>query len=196
MPDEIQVHVETRAQWRIWLRENAATSPSIWLVTWRRPTGRPAPTYDDVVEEALCFGWIDSSGRTLDDERSALRMAPRRPRSGWARTNKRRIERLERDGLMTDEGRAVIERAKADGSWTLLDAVEDLIVPDDLAAAFDERPGSRANFDAFPPSARRAILEWIVQAKRPETRERRIAETALRAENNERANEWTPKDRR
>ena len=97
---------------------------------------------------------------------------------------------------MTDCGRAVIERAKADGSWSLLDEVEDLIVPDDLAAAFDERPGSRAHFDAFPRSARRALLEWIVQAKRPETRQRRIAETALRAENNERANEWKPKDQR
>jgi uncharacterized protein YdeI (YjbR/CyaY-like superfamily) len=196
VPEEIQVHVETRAQWRSWLQENAAGSASIWLVTWRRPTGRPAPTYDDIVEEALCFGWIDSTARKIDEERSALRMGPRTSRSGWARTNKRRIERLEREGLMTEAGRAVIDRAKADGSWTLLDDVEDLIVPDDLAAALESRPGSRANFDAFPPSARRALLAWIVQAKRPGTRTKRVEETALRAENNERANEWTPKEKR
>jgi uncharacterized protein YdeI (YjbR/CyaY-like superfamily) len=194
--EEIQVHLETRQQWRAWLEENAATSQSILLVTWRRPTGRPAPSYEDIVEEALCFGWIDSAGRKLDEERTGLRMGPRRSTSGWARTNKTRIERLERDGLMTEAGRAVIERAQADGSWTLLDDVEDLIVPADLAAAFDARPGARKHFDAFPRSARRAILAWIVQAKRPETRQRRLDETALRAERNERANEWTPKEKR
>lgn len=132
---ELFVHVESREELRAWLSEHAADSPSVMLVTWRRPTGRPAPSYDDVVEEALCFGWIDSAGRTLDDERSCLRIGPRRKGSGWARTNKVRIERLERDGLMTDAGRAVIQRAKADGSWTLLDAVEDGIVPDDLRDA-------------------------------------------------------------
>jgi uncharacterized protein YdeI (YjbR/CyaY-like superfamily) len=201
MPDgpareDILVHVETRAELRDWLAENAADSPSIFVVTWRRQTGRPAPAYEDVVEEALCFGWIDSSARTLDADRSALRLAPRKKGSGWARTNKQRIERLQRDGLLTDAGRAVIDRAKADGSWTLLDGVEDGIVPVDLAAALDARAPARQHFDAFPRSARRALLEWIVQAKRPETRHRRIEETAIRAQRNERANEWTPKEKR
>src|SRR4051812_15068527 len=194
--DELLVHVETREQLRAWLSEHAADSSSILLVTWRRPTGRPAPSYEDIVEEALCFGWIDSAGRTLDDERTCLRLGPRRRGSGWARTNKIRIERMERAGTMTDAGRAVIERAKADGSWTLLDAVEDGIVPDDLVAALAARPPARENFDAFPWSARRALLEWTVQAKRPETRRRRIEEIAARAEHNERANQWTPKEKR
>lgn len=196
MPEEIFVHVESQEQLRSWLAANSATSPSIWLVTWRRPTGRPAPSYEQIVCTALCFGWIDSTGRTLDDGRAALRLAPRKAGSGWARTNKARIERLEREGLMTDAGRAVIDRARADGSWTLLDDVENLLVPDDLAAALDARPSARRHFDAFPPSARRALLEWIVQAKRSETRRRRIEETAERAENNERANQWTPKEKR
>jgi uncharacterized protein YdeI (YjbR/CyaY-like superfamily) len=183
----VEVHVETRTELREWLAEHAATSPGAWVVTWKKATGRPAPSYDDVVEEALCVGWIDSTNRTVDAERTAQRIGPRRRRSGWARTNKVRIERLEAQGLMTDAGRAVIDRAKADGSWKLLDTVEDLTVPDDLAAALDARPPARTNFDAFPRSARRAILAWVAQAGRPETRRRRIEETASRAERDERA---------
>jgi uncharacterized protein YdeI (YjbR/CyaY-like superfamily) len=196
MADEIVVHVENRAQLRAWLTEHAAHSPSIWLATWRRNTGRPAPSYDDVVEEALCFGWIDSTARTFDEERAGLRLAPRRRGSGWSRSNKVRVERLEHEGRMTDAGRAVIERARADGTWTLLDEVEKLVVPDDLATELDSRPDARANFDAFPPGVRRGILAWIMQAKRPETRRRRIEETAVLAARNERANQQLPRERR
>ena len=106
------------------------------------------------------------------------------------------VERLEREGRMTDAGRAVIERAKADGSWSLLDDVENLVVPDDLAAALAERPPARDHFDAFPRGVRRSILEWIAQAKRPETRSRRVEETATLASRNERANQWVPKNQR
>jgi uncharacterized protein YdeI (YjbR/CyaY-like superfamily) len=196
VPEEILVHVETREELRSWLSAHAADSPSVWLVTWRRGTGRPAPSYDDVVEEALCFGWIDSTARTFDDERSGLRLAPRKKGSGWARTNKTRLERLERDGLLTEAGRMVVERAKQDGSWSLLDEVENLAVPDDLAAELGARPPARENFDAFPRGIRRGILEWIVQAKRAETRRRRVEETAVLAQRNERANQWTPKEKR
>jgi uncharacterized protein YdeI (YjbR/CyaY-like superfamily) len=196
VPEEILVHVETREELRSWLTAHAADSPSIWLVTWRRGTGRPAPSYDDVVEEALCFGWIDSTARTFDDERSGLRLAPRKKGSGWARTNKTRLERLERDGLLTEAGRIVVERAKQDGSWTMLDEVENLTVPDDLGAELAARPPARENFDAFPRGIRRGILEWIVQAKRAETRGRRVEETAVLAQRNERANQWTPKEKR
>jgi uncharacterized protein YdeI (YjbR/CyaY-like superfamily) len=117
----------------------------------------------------------------------------RKAGSGWARTNKERIVRLEAEGRMTPAGRALIDAAKTDGSWTLLDDVENLIVPDDLAAAFDRHPGSRQNFEAFPPSARRAILEWIVQARREATRAARLEESARLAAENVRANQWTPK---
>ena len=190
------VHPETREAWRSWLREHHAGSSGVWLVSWKATAGKPRLTYDEAVEEALCFGWIDSKGGKLDDERSMLWFAPRQRRSGWSRPNKERVDRLERQGLMTDAGRAVIQRAHADGSWTLLDEVEDGVVPEDLAAAFEARPGAREHWDAFPRSARRGILEWIVQARRPETRARRVATTAEAAERGERANQWTPpKDR-
>ena len=186
-----RVHAETRAQWRAWLSENHATATGVWLVSWRRHTGRPAVPYDEAVTEALAFGWVDSVAGKLDDDRTMLRYTPRRPRSGWARPNKRRIETLEREGLMTPAGQRVIDAAKADGSWTLLDDVEDLVVPDDLAAAFAAVPGAREKWDAFPRSAKRGILEWIVQARRPETRAKRVAETANKAGRGERANQWT-----
>ena len=191
--DAPQVHAETVEEWRDWLRSNHATQTGAWLVSWKTPTGRPSVTYELAVEEALCVGWIDSAGRTLDDERRALWFTRRKPGSGWARTNKERVVRLEAEGRMTPAGRAMIDAAKEDGSWTLLDDVENLVVPDDLGAAFDRYPGSRQNFDAFPPSARRAILEWIVQAKREATRAARLEESARLAAQNVRANQWTPK---
>jgi uncharacterized protein YdeI (YjbR/CyaY-like superfamily) len=196
VPEEILVHVESRDELREWLQAQGADSPSIWLVTWKRATNRPAPSYDEIVEEALCFGWIDSTARTIDDERSALRLSRRKPGSGWSRSNKVRLERLEREGRMTDAGRAVVDRARADGSWELLDAVENLEVPDDLAAALAARPGAAEQFDAFPRGEKRRLLEWIVQAKRPDTRRRRVEETAAAAERGERANQWIPKEKR
>ena len=179
------------AEWRAWLAEHHGRGEGVWLVTWRVGSGGPRISYEESVEQALCFGWVDSTGRRLDDERTMLWFAPRKARSGWARTNKLRIERLTAEGQMAPAGLALVEAAKADGSWTLLDDVENLVVPDDLAAAFT--PAARAHWDAFPPSARRAILEWIVQARRPETRAKRVAETAAKAQVGERANEWRPK---
>jgi uncharacterized protein YdeI (YjbR/CyaY-like superfamily) len=184
-----EVHLETRAQWRAWLAEHHATAPGVWLVSWRRPTGRPAVGYDDAVCEALAFGWVDSTAGTVDEDRGKQYFAPRRRGSGWARTNKARIEALEAAGLMAEAGRAVVREARADGSWTLFDDVEDLVVPPDLAAALDARPGARAHWDAFPPGVRKQILTWIVTAKRPATREKRVTETAAEAAENRRANQ-------
>ena len=181
------VHVETRAAWRAWLEAHHATSTGVWLTSWKSGTGRPRLSYEEMVEEALCFGWIDSTAGTLDEDRSMLWFGPRRPGSGWSRPNKERIERLERAGLLAEAGRRVIERAKRDGSWTLLDEVEDLIVPEDLARAFAERPGAPEHWESFPRSAKRAILAWIVDAKRPETRERRVTVAAEAAQRGERA---------
>lgn len=185
-----QVQVETRAQWREWLAAHHQQDQGVWLVTYRKATGRPAPTYDEAVSEALCFGWVDSVPRTLDEDRTMLYFSPRKPRSGWSRPNKERIDRNRRAGLMAPAGERVVEAAVADGSWTLLDDVEDLAVPDDLARAFAAAPGALEAWESFPRSARRGILEWIVQAKRPETRARRVAETAAKAAVGERANQW------
>ena len=188
---EERFHAETREQWRAWLAEHAAEGRGVWLVTWKKASGRPVLAYEDAVTEALAFGWVDSKGGKLDADRTMLWFTARKRGSGWARPNKRRIEALEAAGLMTDAGRRVVDAAKADGSWTLLDDVEDLVVPPDLAAAFDAVPGSREHWEAFPRSAQRGILEWIVQAKTAPTRAKRIAETAEKASRGERANQWT-----
>jgi len=178
----------TLADWRAWLAANHARTAGVWLITYRPGTGKATFSYEQAVEEALCFGWIDGKANKLDGERTMLWYAPRRPGSGWARTNKARVERLIADGRMTPAGLAKIEAAQADGSWTLLDNVERLEVPDDLAAEFDKYPNARANFDAFPPSARRMALAWIATAKRLETRAKRVSETARLAQDNVRAN--------
>ncbi|MBD2257401.1 YdeI/OmpD-associated family protein [Pseudanabaena sp. FACHB-2040] len=183
-------HPLTRAEWRAWLEGNHTRKEGVWLVSYKKNTGKPCFEYGDAVEEALCFGWIDSKPNKLDDERSLLWFAPRKSGTGWSKLNKERVERLLAAGLMAPAGLAKVEAAKKDGSWTALDAVEALEIPDDLAAAFVLCPGSADNFEAFPRSAKRGILEWISTAKRPETRAKRIAETAELAAQNRRANQW------
>lgn len=191
-----RVHVETRAAWRVWLAEHHAGTSSVWVVSWKKHTGKPAVSYDDAVSESLAFGWVDSRPAKLDRDRTMLYFSPRKPSSAWSRPNKHRVATLESAGLMTDAGRRVVCAAKADGSWTKLDDVEDLVVPADLADAFARNPGSRERWDSFPRSARRGILEWIVQARRPATRRKRLDETAEMAGRGERANQWpsAPKD--
>jgi uncharacterized protein YdeI (YjbR/CyaY-like superfamily) len=187
-PDRVQP--ETLDEWSRWLEQNADRRTGVWLVSWKKSTGRQAFSYEDAVTEALRFGWIDSKGGTVDDERTMLWFAPRRKNSGWSRSNKQRIRRLEQEGRLAPAGRAAVEAAKANGAWTLLDDVENLVVPDDLVTSFADYPGAREQWDAFPPSARRAILEWIRQAKRPETRAKRVEETARLAAQGQRANQW------
>jgi uncharacterized protein YdeI (YjbR/CyaY-like superfamily) len=179
-------HPGSRAEWRAWLAEHHDRSDAVWLVLWRPRSGREGLTYDEAVEEALCFGWIDGKAAGLDDERTMLRFSPRKQGSGWARSNKRRVERLVAEGLMTEAGLALVEEAKRDGSWVRLDAVEDLVVPDDLAAALAAHPGARERWDGLPRSVRRAALLRIVEAKRPETRAKWVAETARRTARGER----------
>jgi uncharacterized protein YdeI (YjbR/CyaY-like superfamily) len=187
---ENAVHPETRARWRAWLARHHARSAGVWLVEWKRATGRPRVTYEAAVEEALCFGWIDSRPRALDAERSLLWFSPRKPRTGWSAPNKARIERLVAAGRMQPAGLARVEAARADGSWQALDAVEALQVPDDLARALAAMPPAAATFAGFPRSAKRGILEWIATAKRADTRARRVEETARLARDGRRANQW------
>jgi uncharacterized protein YdeI (YjbR/CyaY-like superfamily) len=175
-----RVEVADRGAWRRWLEANHAGAPGAWLVSYKKASGKSTISYDESVEEALCFGWIDSRPGKVDDERSMLLFTPRKPRSPWSRPNKRRIERLLDSGLMTPAGLTKIEAAKRDGSWTLYDAVEDLIVPADLRAALDADPDARDNFDAFGISVKKPLLWWVISAKKPETRSTRI-ETIVRA---------------
>ncbi len=183
-----------RAGWRAWLIANHATSNGVHLVSWRRGFGQASVPYEEAVEEALCVGWINSVAGRLDEERSLQWFSPRRPGSGWARTNKDRVARLIADGRMLPAGLAAIEEAKRTGSWTLLDDIENLVVPDDLAAALDAVPPAREHWDAFSRSPRRAILSWIGQAKRPETRAKRVAETAEYAARDEKPPQFRPRD--
>lgn len=187
LDDAPQVFADDRATWRAWLRANHATSSGAWLVTWRPRAGRVGLDYDAAVEEALCFGWVDSTAGRVDDERGKLYFAPRKPRSAWASTNKVRVERLIAEGRMAPAGLAAIERAKANGSWEILDAVERLEVPEDLAAALEVRPPAAVNFAGFPPSARKQLLGWVAVARKPETRAGRITTIAEAAARNERA---------
>lgn len=184
-----QVEIADRDELRRWLTAHHARAEGAWLVTWKRPDPRHLP-YDAVVEELLCFGWVDSLPRKLDDRRSMLLISPRKPGSAWSKLNKERAERLIAQGLMMASGSKKIEQAKASGHWTKLDAVEALEIPSDLFRAFEAHPPALANWHSFPRSVKRGILEWITQAKKPETRAKRIAETVKKAARNERANQW------
>ena len=187
LDDAPHVHLDDRAAWRAWLEANHATARGAWLVSWRPRSGRVGLDYEAAVEEALCFGWVDSTGGQVDDERRKLYFAPRKSRSAWAASNKVRVERLTHEGRMAPAGLAAIERAKANGCWEILDAVERLEVPEDLMAALEALPPAAADFAAFPPSARKMLLGWIALARRPETRSARIAKVAEAAARHERA---------
>ncbi len=173
-----EIEPGSRAEWRRWLAGHHGTSAGIWLIFHKKRAGAAQPlTLDEAVREALCFGWIDSTLRPLDDDKSALLFTPRRPGGTWSRSNKQRAESLIAAGLMTADGQNVIEAAKRDGSWNSLDAIEELRVPGDLEQALAADPAAKRNFDAFTSSAKKEVLWWIESARRPQTRANRIAET-------------------
>jgi uncharacterized protein YdeI (YjbR/CyaY-like superfamily) len=174
-----RLHFQTAAEWRDWLAAHHTRKQGAWLVQYKLRTGKLAIPYEEVICEALCFGWIDSTYRSLDEERGMLWWSPRRKGSLWAASNKERVQRLEAEGRLTEAGWAKIRAAKADGSWSLLEPVEALMVPDDLAAALDERSGAHEHWAALAATAKRAYLHWVATAKREETRERRVRESAL-----------------
>jgi uncharacterized protein YdeI (YjbR/CyaY-like superfamily) len=184
------IHPQTRAEWRAWLEQNHIRAGGVWLISYKKASGKPHLAYDEMVEEALCFGWVDSKPGKLDDERTMLWFAPRKPGSNWAASNKLRVEKLIQAGLMRPAGLAKVEAAKRDGSWNALDGVEALEIPADLQEALAANPTAQGYFAAFPRSVKRAILEWIGNAKRAETRAKRIAETVRLAAENMRANQW------
>jgi uncharacterized protein YdeI (YjbR/CyaY-like superfamily) len=180
-------HPPDLAAWRAWLAANHDRARGVWVAAWRKASGKDAVRYEALVEEALCFGWIDSTVNVLDDDRSLQLMTPRKPKSGWTRRNRDRVAALEAQGRMTDAGRRAVETAKANGWWTIMDVVEDLVEPEDLATALDASPAARAAWETFPPSARKQMLWWIVTAGRPTTRARRIATIVSEAEQGRRA---------
>ena len=174
-------HPADLAAWRAWLAANCDTVRGVWVASWRKASRRDPVPYSDLVEEAISFGWIDSTVNILDDERGLQLMTPRKPKSGWTRLNRQRVATLEAQGRMTDAGRRAVEVAKANGSWTIYDTVEDLLEPADLAEALDACPAARTAWDKFPPSARKQMLWWVISAGRPETRATRIAKIVSEA---------------
>ena len=183
-----QVEVTSRDQWRTWLANNYTQADSIWLVTYKKHTGSHYLPYDAIVEEALCFGWIDSLPRKLDADRTMLLLSPRRPKSPWSKLNKDRVTKMLEQGLMTSAGQEKIDQAKADGSWSFLDDVEAMIIPDDLAVALESNSQAKTYFEAFSPSSKKGILQWIKSAKQAATREKRIKKTVEMAAQNVKAN--------
>lgn len=177
-------HPLSRQEWRDWLAENYDKLSGIWLVYYKKHTKKPIVTYDEAVEEALCFGWIDSIPRKLDDERSKLLYTPRKPKSVWSKPNKERVKRLLDNGLMTEIGLQKIEQAQIDGSWDALNASDNLEIQEDLLLAFEANNIAFENFDKFTNGVKKSILSWIYSAKTAETRAKRIAETISMAERN------------
>lgn len=184
----------SRAAWRAWLEANHTAPTGVWVV---HPKGRFAGPgdldYEAIVLEALCFGWIDSVAGRVDDRRTSLYVAPRKRRSGWAASNKARVERLMAEGRMAPAGLRAVEQAKADGSWTVLDASEAMVEPPDLRAALDANEVARANWEGLPPSARKMAIGWIDTARRPETRASRVEETVRAAIENRRVGPGAPR---
>ena len=167
---------KSRQEWREWLQHNHDKKQSVWLQYFKKKSNHPTIEYSDAVDEALCFGWIDSKTKKLDDVKYIQFFCRRKPNSVWSKVNKEKVERLMNEGLMTQSGIDIIERAKSNGSWTILDGVEALIIPLDLEDAFKNRPDAKTFFLNLSRSDKRNLLQWLVLAKRKETRQNRIQE--------------------
>ena len=184
------VKARSTAEWRRWLHRHHDRSGSVWLILYKKGSATPSVRVGEAIDEALCFGWVDSLPNKRDAESYYLRFSPRDPKSRWSRVNKEKVERLLTEGRMAPAGLAVVELAKANGTWDALNAVDDLREPDDLAHALDAIPAARMHWDGFPRSVKRGILEWIATAKRETTRTRRIHETVHQAAEGRRANQF------
>ncbi len=184
LDDSPRIEFRSRQAIRDWLAENHATAGAFWLVTFKKHVAQHYVPYGEVVEELLCFGWVDSRTRRVDDDRTMILASPRKPGSTWSASNKQRVADLGKAGLMTPAGTSKVEAAKKDGSWTYLDDIENLVVPDDLAAALARNKRAGANFEAFNAAAKKVILMWLKTAKRDETRSKRVRETVRLAAKN------------
>ncbi|MBS1598382.1 MAG: YdeI/OmpD-associated family protein [Bacteroidetes bacterium] len=183
-------YAKDRKAWHEWLKKNHASKKSVWLIYYKPASGKTRVSYNDAVDEAICFGWIDSKPNKLDEFRSIQFFAPRKPKSNWSKINKERAERLIKEKRMQPAGLAVIKQAKINGSWDALNEVEEMTIPDDLQKELEKNKKAKEYFMAFPKSSKRNILEWILNAKQTETRNKRINETVRLAKDNIRANHY------
>lgn len=182
MNNDTQTYCPASKQaWRQWLTDHHALQQAVWLIMYKKETGVPTISWSEAVEEALCFGWIDGKRKPLDEGKFIQFFSRRKPKGTWSKVNKEKAEQLIAGGLMTQAGFDAIERARKNGSWTVLDDVEAGTIPEDLTTAFSTHPGSEVYFLGLSRSVRKSILQWLVLAKRPETRQKRIAEIAALA---------------
>jgi|GEM_PF-180755 len=185
-------YAESQEAWRKWLEEHHITEKSVWLIIYHKESSTSSVKYPEAVDEALCFGWVDSKPNKRDHESYYQFFSKRNPRSNWSGVNKRKIERLQLEGKIAPAGFEMIRIAKETGTWDALTDVENLVVPEDMQLLFDDNPTAFEYWNSFPPSTRRGILEWIFNAKRAETRAKRIKETVEKAAENIRANQYRP----
>ncbi len=181
-------HAKSRKHWRNWLEKNHRKEASVWLIIYRKESGTPSVYYPEAVDEALCFGWIDSKPNKRDAESYYQFFAKRNPKSNWSKVNKDKVERLLAAGLMAPAGQEMITIAQQSGTWNALDRVDNIEIPPDLQKALDKNKTALIHWNAFSRSSRRGILEWILNAKREETRAKRVAETIELAKDNIKAN--------
>ncbi len=171
-----EIHPKTPADWRAWLEENHATAAGVWLVYFRASTGKRGLTWEDAVREALCFGWIDSKVKPIDDERYKQVFTPRKPKSVWSKVNKNHVAELSELGQMREAGQRAIDVAKANGAWAFLEPIDDLIVPPDFQTALNSSDAAQRTYDALSNSAKRQVLYRLYSAKREATRVKRVAD--------------------
>ena len=183
-------YAKSRREWRRWLTKNHQSEKFVWLIIHHKESKTPSVYYNEAVEEALCFGWIDSKGNKRDSESFYLFFAQRNPKSNWSKINRERVEKMTTQGLMTASGQKLIDLAKMNGTWTAMEEIDNLIIPADLKKIFVKNKKASKNFEAFPPSSKKIILNWILSAKRQETREQRIRQTVELAAKNLKANHY------
>lgn len=176
---------KNKQEWRDWLELNHRESQAVWLIQYKKSAGKHYLSWSDAVDEALCFGWIDSVRKTVDKDSYKQFFSKRKGNSTWSKVNKEKVEQLMAANLMTEAGMKCINIAKQNGSWTILDSVDALLVPDDLQKAFDANPNSQAYYLSVSNSIKKRILYWFVSAKRAETREKRIEELIANTEKNQ-----------
>lgn len=176
MNNKPELYFENDKEWRTWLHENHDQSDGVYLIFYKVQSAKPSMRWEEAVKVALCYGWIDATVKKLNEERRRQYFCPRNPKSVWSQLNKRYIVELTKEGLMHQSGLDKIEAAKKDGSWTALDDVENGVIPEDLQKAFDQNPKAFDNYQNFSPSYRKSYLYWLNQAKRKETRDKRIYE--------------------
>ena len=191
--NENTFYAKDREAWRNWLQENHFTQASIWLIIYKKESSTPSIYYPEAVDDALCFGWIDSVPKKRDAESYYQFFSKRNPKSNWSKVNKQKIERLLNENKMMPQGLKMVELAKVTGTWDALDKVENLEIPDEMKDLFNKNELAKTNFENFPASTKRGILEWIYNAKTETTKLKRITETVSLAAQNIRANQYQPK---